>query len=117
MKKVIIIGFLLVTGFFVFQQYNQTLNNGEFEDEEAEYTYEGELPAIPESCKNLAKDFENAYYGARSGDNSHSQQVFAFRKFKSCLRDEGFSDDEIEATLAEAQRNARRKLEQDGYGE
>ena len=115
MKKAIIIFFLLVTGYFVFQQYNETLSNENFDEEEDEYTYEEALPAIPSSCSALSQHYENAYYGARSGDVSHSQKVFAFRKFKSCLREEGFSDDEIDATIAETEQNAKRKLKQDGY--
>jgi len=114
MKKVIIIIFLIATGYFVFQQYNETLSNDDF-DEEDEYTYEEALPAIPESCSALAKDYENAYYGARSSDVSHSQKVFAFRKFKACLRKEGFSDDEINATISETEQKAKKKLKQDGY--
>ncbi|MBW1847156.1 MAG: hypothetical protein JRI53_01120 [Deltaproteobacteria bacterium] len=115
MKKVIIIFFLLVTGYFVFQQYSKTLSNEDFDDEEDEYTYEEALPAMPASCSDLAMHYENAYYGTRSGDVSHSQKVFAFRKFKSCLREEGFSDEEIDATIDEADQNAKKKLKQDGY--
>ncbi|MCJ7772893.1 MAG: hypothetical protein MUP22_07140 [Desulfobacterales bacterium] len=116
MKKVIIIVFLLVTGYFVFQQYNETMSDDEFGDEETEYTSEEALPALPASCSALAQDYENAYYGARSGDVSHSQKVFAFRKFKSCLREEGFSDDDIDGTIAETELKTKNKLKQDGYG-
>jgi len=115
MKRVIIIFFLLVTGYFVFQQYTETYSNDDFDDEEDEYTYEEALPIIPDACSTLAMHYENAYYGARSGDVSHSQKVFAFRKFKACLREEGFSDDEIDATIAETEENAKKKLKQDGY--
>lgn len=115
MKKVIIIIFLIATGYFVFQQYTASQNADEFDDEESESTYEEALPAIPDACSILAYDFENAYYGARSGDVSHSQKVFAFRKFKACLRKEGFSDEEIDATIAISEQNAIKKLKQDGY--
>jgi hypothetical protein len=115
MKKVILIFFLIATGYFVFQQYNETMSNQDFDDEEEEYTYEEALPAIPEACDGLAMDYELAFYGQKSGDISQSQKVFAYRKFKACLREEGFSDEEIDATIDETEENAKKKLRQDGY--
>jgi hypothetical protein len=115
MKKTMLTLFLIATGFFVFQQYSETLSNEDFGDEEDEYTYDEALPGVPDACSALERDYELAFYGARSGDVSHSQKVFAFRKFKSCLRKEGFSDDEIDATINETEKTAKRKLRQDGY--
>lgn len=115
MKKVIIIILIIVASYFIYQQYKQTVSDEEYIEETTEDTYDSELSPIPNSCKNLATDFRNAYYGARSGDVSHSQQVVAYRKYKSCLREEGFSDDEIDATVTQTQQEAIKMLKQDGY--
>lgn len=115
MKKAILILFLLATGYFVFHQYSETLSQEGFDEEEDESGYEEALPAVPDACSNLEQDYENAYYGAKSGDVSHAQKVFAYRRFKACLRKEGFSDEDINATIEFTEQTAIQKLKQDGY--
>lgn len=120
MKKIILIAFILVTGYFIFQQYKEISKFDNYDGNDTQnniaYASNQNLTAvIPESCSALAQDFEHACYGTKSGNVSYNQQVFAYRKFKSCLKEEGLSEDEIKTTLIATKQNANNKLKQDGY--
>ena len=115
MRKILIIILLLSAASYVFQEYIKPSFDEENKEEEIEFIYDEELPPIPETCRKLSGELENAFYGVKSADFSQSQLVVIHRKFVSCLRDEGFADDEIEGTVAEIKFEADKKLRQDGY--
>jgi len=75
-----------------------------------------ESPPIPDECQADASTAENAMYGAQNHQVSFAQRNRAVRKFQSCLRDQGFSDQEVEAALEARKEKVRRYLKMDAGG-
>ena len=67
-----------------------------------------ETSSVPEACKVAENEFENVCYGINS--TSHIKRVNALKKIKSCLKNEGFSDDKIKNTLMRIKKNANKKM-------
>ena len=105
MKKLIIIVVLVVAGYFAYQHfYVPTQDEDVAEEESVADTgsyYNEPAPPTPDACKDLATNLENAIYGNNKGQVSFSQRNFAYRKFRSCLRENGFSDTQINSAVGE----------------
>jgi hypothetical protein len=119
-KKILILIIALVVGYFVY--VNFFADSTEDVDDEDSQTYEsgeaipsGELPPIPDSCKRQETNLENAIYGAGTHQSSIAQRNNAARAFEKCLKDAGFSQAEIDGTIAQVQQKVARLLKQDGY--
>lgn len=108
MKNLILVIILAVAGYFAYQHFIAPQEETEEEDTSIS---RDQLPPIPEKCKRKAKNFKNAVYGAASGETSFTQRNLAEREFRSCLHNEGFSDPEIQGTVAELADQAKAYLE------
>lgn len=75
-----------------------------------------ESPPIPDECQSDASTAENAMYGAQNHQVSFAQRNRAVRKFQSCLREQGFSDPEVEAAIEARKEKVRRYLKMDAGG-
>lgn len=121
MKKLIILVVLAVAGYFAYQHFYVVPEDEAGWEEEAEYEetgYEsysaGSAQPVPEGCQTLAANLENAIYGNKAGQVSFTQRNTAYRKFRSCLRAEGFSGNQIESTIKELETRVQGYLKQDG---
>ena len=119
MKQLIIIIVLIIAGYFAYQHfYVGPPDDAAVEEEEAVSESDESVieqpPPIPESCKMLAGNLENAIYGKINGQTSFAQCNTASRKFRSCLGDAGFTDPQINGAVAEIEARAKRYADQDG---
>ena len=118
MKQLIFLVCLAVIGYFAYQHFfiapqqevateeeDTSLDSGSFSFDQ--------LPPTPDNCKGLAKNLENAIYGSASARVSFAQRNMTYRKFQSCLRDAGFSDSEIDGTIAEIESRVEGYLKHD----
>jgi hypothetical protein len=113
MKQVIIIVVLIVAGYFAYQHfYAGPSDDAAVEQEqsavESDATAIEPPPPIPETCKMLAGDLENAIYGNEKGQVSFAQRNAAYRKFRACLGKAEFSDPQINGAVAEIEARAKR---------
>jgi hypothetical protein len=119
MKQVIIIILLVIAGYFAYQHFFAgSSDDAAVEEEEAAVESDASAieqpPPIPESCKMQAGNLENAIYGNIKGQTSFAQRNTAYRKFRSCLSDAGFTDPQINGAAAEIEARAKRFAGQDG---
>jgi hypothetical protein len=104
--------------------YHHFYGDADEEDNTAEIAREAEraviadvnAPPVPESCQGEANAAENALYGAANHRVSFAQRNRALRQFQACLRNEGFSDDQVEAATAAKKEKVRRYLKMDQGG-
>lgn len=120
MKKLIILVVLVVAGYFAYQHFyiapqeEAVMEETEEADAVTDYNYNTESqPALPEGCQTLATTLENAIYGNKTGEVSFAQRNKAYREFKSCLRAEGFSGDQIDTAVNEIEDRVEGYLNQD----
>ncbi|MEW6078506.1 MAG: hypothetical protein AB1724_11885 [Thermodesulfobacteriota bacterium] len=118
MKQAIIIIVLVIAGYFAYQHFFAGSSDDVAVEEEAAVESDASAieqpPPIPESCKMLAGNLENAIYGNIKGQTSFAQRNTAYRKFHSCLSDAGFTDPQINGAAAEIEARAKRYAGQDG---
>jgi hypothetical protein len=114
LKKLVIIIVIAVAGYFIYQNYLVSPPDEEEDSGVVESIPADELPAIPEKCQPLAKNLENAIYGQASHRSSFASRNTAYRSFQSCLREAGFSDTEIDGTVAQIETKVKGYLKQDG---
>lgn len=119
MKKLILIVVLVVAGYFAYQHFYVAPQEEAVVEEEAAPVdsstfYHEPAPPIPEACKTLAKNLENAIYGNQTGQVSFAQRNTAYRKLQSCLRAEGLSGSDMERVIKELETRVKGYLNQDG---
>ena len=103
---VIGIAYLVLQHFFPdYANYTGNKSNNSYDD--TGFT-DDNPPPIPPSCQSKATDLENAIYGAENYDSSYIQKNRSSRVLASCLRDSGFSQDEINATIDQIRKNAEK---------
>jgi hypothetical protein len=119
-KKIIILIVLVVIGYFAYVNFFASTDddvsdetNGTYEASEA--TPADQLSPIPDSCQTQAKNFENAIYGAATGQSSFAQRNNASRVFAQCLSDAGFSEAQIQGTIAQIQQRVDGLAKKDGH--
>ena len=76
----------------------------------------GAIPPLPEGCRAASEAADNALYGAANHRVSFAQRNRAVRIFQSCLRDEGFSDQQVDGALAEKIEKIKGYLKVDEQG-
>jgi hypothetical protein len=112
MKQAIIIVVLVVAGYFAYQHFFAgSPDDAAVEEESAVESDSSAIeqpPPIPESCKMLATDLENAIYGNDKGQVSFAQRNVAYRKYRACLGKAGFTDPQINGAVAETEARAKR---------
>ncbi len=118
MKKIILLIIVVAGLYFAYQNYYHGSQEDVVEDTEtkadtASYS-QPQNTDLPASCQALAKNLENALYGSATGQVSFGQRNTAYRKLRSCLRDEGFSNAQIEDAIKGIESRTKRYLEQDG---
>ncbi len=120
MKRLIILAVLVVVGYFAYQHFfiaPQQKDTGEEDSSIESGSFSiNQLSPIPGNCEDQAKNLENAIYGNISGRVSFAQRNFADRKLRSCLRNAGFSDLQINGTVAEIKKRAKGYWLQDKGG-
>lgn len=112
---------LIVLGIAFYQHF---YGDADEEDNTAELAKEADreviaevnAPPVPESCQSEAKAAENALYGAANHQVSFAQRNRALRQFQACLRNEGFSDDQVEAATTAKKKKVKRYLKMDQGG-
>jgi len=118
MKQLVVLIILAAGGYFVYQHFFSTPQKAAVMEEsvpaENKSLSTGQLPPIPANCEALAKNLENAIYGAESGQVSFAQRNSAARKFRSCLREAGFSDAQINVSVTEIEERVKRYRGRDG---
>lgn len=97
MKNLAILVVVIAAGYFVYQHY--FANTATPEDEE-EYIVTSDLPPVPETCRPMVQDVENAIYGVRIGQVSVAQKNRQYGRFADCLMEAGFSKAEVRGVLA-----------------
>ena len=118
MKKLIFLILIAVIGYFAYQHFlgapqQDDLTVEEETSTDSESISDEDLPPIPESCKKQAKNLENAIYGSASGQVSFAQRKTAYNKLTSCLREAGFSESQIDGTIAEIEERMKNYIKQD----
>ena len=113
-KKLVILIVVVVAGYFIYQNFLVSPPDEEEDSEMVEAMSADELPAIPDTCSPLVKKMENAIYGAASHQSSFAGRNAAYREFQSCLEKAGFSDAEIDGTVAQIEARVQGYLKQDG---
>ena len=123
MKRVAVIALFIVAGLFCYHYFQgdtddtiETEYAGEEFEEPQEPVYAEEMRPTPGSCQDSSVLAENAMYGAAIHSVSFAQRNSAVRKFMSCLRDEGFSDDEVNAAMEVKKEKVGRYLKMDKEG-
>jgi hypothetical protein len=104
--------------------YHHFYGSAEREETTAEVAGEAEKEPIsaesaspvPENCRGEAEAAENALYGAANHQVSFAQRNRTLRKFQACLRDEGFSDEQVEAVMTAKKEKVKRYLKMDQGG-
>ncbi len=120
MKQLIILAVLVVVGYFAYQhffippQQKETAEEG-LSIDSGSFSI-NQLPPTPGNCKGQVKNLENAIYGNTTGQVSFAQRNFTDRKLRSCLRNAGFSDLQINGTVAEIKERVKGYLKQDNGG-
>ena len=95
MKNIFLIVILAVAGYFAYQHVIVPWLEGNAPAEPTAVDY---LPPIPPECEGKSKDMADAIYGRDIGRVSVAQLNRATRIFQTCLKNNGFSDADINGT-------------------
>jgi hypothetical protein len=112
-KLVVIIG-VVVLGYFIYENYLVSPADEEQAPESVASTPLSVAPEIPETCRPLIKELENAIYGAATHQSSFAGRNAAYRRFQSCLQEAGFSNAEVDAAVKKVETRVQGYLKQDG---
>ena len=111
MKQLIILIALVVVGYFAYQHFFIPQQQKDTEEEDSSIDSGSfsinQLPPIPESCEAQAKKLENAIYGVALNEVSYAQSKYADHKFRSCLRNAGFSETQMNGSIAEIEERVK----------
>jgi len=118
-KRIIIIIVVVVAGYFIYQNFfTSSLDNPENNDDNISESTgpvsAEDLPPIPDSCTSLEKDLENAIYGVATHEISFTQRNRISREFAACLGNADFSEEQIQATIAQIQKKVDEFAKKDG---
>jgi hypothetical protein len=113
-KKLVILIVVIVAGYFIYQNFIASSNDEEYGPDVVESIPADELPEIPDACRAQAENLESAIYGAATHQSSIASKNVAYRKLRSCLNEAGFSDAEIDGTVAQIETKIHGRLKQDG---
>ncbi len=112
-KLAVIIG-IAVFGYFIYETYLVSPADEEEAPETAASVQVQNAPEIPETCRPLIKELENAIYGSATHHTSFASRNATYRRFRSCLQETGFSKAEVEAAVKELETRLQEDLKQDG---
>ena len=114
MKNLICVAILAAAGYGGYQYFylpSQEPSQEEAPSTSGTSTY---VPEVPEECQGKAREYENGVYSADSPRTSFAQRNYAERAFMTCLKDSGFSDQQVNAKLAEMEERVKGWVQQDG---
>lgn len=113
MKNLILIIILAIAGYYAYQYFYVPAQESTVEDSSpgGMDTY---VPPVPEACQDKAREYENGVYSADSPRTSFAQRNYAKRAFMTCLKDAGFSDEQVGAKLTETEEKVKGWVKQDG---
>jgi hypothetical protein len=114
MKKLIFVVILAAAGYWGYQYVYLPSHQSSQEEAPSTSGTSTYVPEVPEECQGKAREYENAVYSADSPRTSFAQRNYAERAFMTCLKDSGFSDQQINAKLAEIKERVKGWVQQDG---
>lgn len=114
MKNLMLIVILAAAGYYAYRYVSLNSQESAPEQTSSQSGLNLYVPPVPEDCQGKAREYENAVYSADSPRTSFAQRNYAKRAFMTCLKDAGFSDEQMSAVLSEREDRAQGWAEQDG---
>ena len=114
MKNLILIIIIAAAGYYAYQYFYVPSQESATVETSSDSGMNLYVPPVPEACQDKAREFENAVYSADSPRTSFAQRNFAKRTFVTCLKDGGFSDQQVNAKMSEIEEKVKGWVKQDG---
>jgi hypothetical protein len=114
-KNLILLIAIIIAGYFLYQNLPAPASDDGKYHTGREISDPGNLPAIPKTCRPLAKKLKKTIYGAATHEISFAKRNRISHSFAKCLIDAGFSEEEIQNTIEQIEDEVDSLLQQDGY--